>query len=305
MRNFSIIIPVLNEAANIQACLLALQPLRDRAEIIIVDGGSYDNTVELATPYADKIVASEQGRARQMNQGAKQATGKILLFLHADTELPEYALTLIEQNISSRQVWGRFNIELRSEFIVPTRRVTAIKLNSHSDRDCRNLGHKDVFDRCHHWLLDCGNPCRNDELSLNLMAVMHRVGTQYQRDALSNFKQFMFKIIAFMMNWRSHLTGIATGDQTIFVTKTAFNTVGGFPEISLMEDIALSCALKKISAPVCLTAKVKSSARRWQHNGIFKTILLMWILRLRYWLGADPECLAELYRTGSLWKRKH
>jgi glycosyltransferase involved in cell wall biosynthesis len=253
MRNFSIIIPVLNEAANIQACLLALQPLRDRAEIIIVDGGSYDNTVELATPYADKIVKSGQGRARQMNHGAKQATGEILLFLHADTELPEYALTLIEQDISSRQVWGRFNIELRSEFLVPT--------------------------RC--------------------------VGTQYQRAALSNFEQFMFKIIAFMMNWRSRLTGIATGDQTIFVTKTAFNTVGGFPEISLMEDIALSRALKKISTPVCLTAKVKNSARRWQHNGIFKTILLMWSLRLRYWLGADPECLAELYRTGSLWKRKH
>jgi len=253
MRHCSIIIPVLNEATNIQTCLLALQPLRDRAEIIIVDGGSYDNTVELVRPYADKILASDKGRARQMNHGANQATGEILLFLHADTELPEHALTLIEQNISSRQVWGRFNIELRSEFLVPTRRV----------------------------------------------------GMQYQRAALPNLEQLMFNIIAFMMNWRSRLTGIATGDQTIFVTKTAFNSVGGFPEISLMEDIALSSTLKKLSSPICLTAKVKSSARRWQHNGIFKTILLMWSLRLRYWLGQDPQYLAELYRTGLLWKRKH
>jgi|WetSurSiteA1Bulk_404760.scaffolds.fasta_scaffold00190_19 rSAM/selenodomain-associated transferase 2 len=243
---FSIIISVLNEVANIQICLLALQALRDRAEIIVVDGGSYDNTVELATAYADKIAASGQGRARQMNHGASQAIGEILLFLHVDTDLPEHALTLIEQNLSTRQVWGRFNIQLCAEFLVSTRRVRM----------------------------------------------------PWQRT-----QQLMFNIIAFMMNWRSRLTGIATGDQTIFVTKTAFNNVGGFPEISLMEDIALSRALKKLSPPVCLTAKVKSSARRWQQYGIFKTILLMWSLRLRYWLGADPDKLAELYRAGILWKR--
>ncbi|MCX7068411.1 MAG: TIGR04283 family arsenosugar biosynthesis glycosyltransferase [Methylococcales bacterium] len=227
---FSIIIPVLNEAASIQHCLLALQPLRDHAEIIVVDGGSRDNTIELAAAYADKILSSEQGRARQMNQGAKQATGDILLFLHADTELPEHALSLIEQVISIEQVWGHFDIQLRGESV-------------------------------------------------------------------------MFTIIAFMMNWRSRLTGIATGDQVLFVSQTAFNTVGGYPDISLMEDIALSSVLKKISSPVCLTAKVNSSARRWQQYGIYKAILLMWSLRLRYWLGADPHYLAELYRTGLLWKR--
>jgi hypothetical protein len=113
----------------------------------------------------------------------------------------------------------------------------------------------------------------------------------------------MFTVIAFMMNWRSRLTGIATGDQVIFVNKTAFIAVGCYPDIALMEDIALSSALKKISSPVCLKAKVKSSARRWQHYGIYKTILLMWSLRLRYWLGQDPHYLAELYRTGKLWKR--
>ncbi|MDD1617645.1 MAG: family 2 glycosyl transferase, partial [Methylococcaceae bacterium NSP1-2] len=116
-------------------------------------------------------------------------------------------------------------------------------------------------------------------------------------------ESFMLKVIAFMMNWRSRLTGIATGDQVLFVSKAAFIAVGCYPEISLMEDIALSRALKKISPPVCLTAKVISSARRWQQHGICKTILLMWSLRLRYWLGADPTLLAELYRTGTLWKR--
>ena len=227
---FSIIIPVLNEAAGIQGCLLALQPLRGHAEIIVVDGGSDDNTIELAAAYADKILSSEQGRARQMNQGAKQATGDILVFLHADTELPEQALSLIEQVISIEQVWGHFDIQLRGESV-------------------------------------------------------------------------MFTVIAFMMNWRSRLTGIATGDQVLFVSREIFNAVGGYPDISLMEDIALSSALKKISSPICLTAKVKSSVRRWQQYGIYKTILLMWSLRLRYWLGADPHYLAELYHTGLLWKR--
>ncbi len=227
---FSIIIPTLNEADNIQTCLLALQALRDRAEIIVVDGGSNDDTVALATPYADKILQSDQGRATQMNHGAKHATGDILLFLHADTELPEHTLLLIERGISPNQPWGRFDIQLRGEHL-------------------------------------------------------------------------MFKIIAFMMNWRSRLTGIVTGDQVLFVSKLAFTAVGGYPEISLMEDIALSRTLKNISRPVCLTAKVKSSARRWQQHGIYKTILLMWSLRLRYYLGADPQLLAELYRMGSLWKR--
>jgi rSAM/selenodomain-associated transferase 2 len=206
-------------------------PLCNDAEIIVVDGGSRDNTIELATPYADKILLAEQGRAKQMNHGARHAKGDILVFLHADTLLPEHALSLIEQQLNSRRVWGRFDVQL------------------------------------------CG-------------------------------EQVMFKVIAFMMNWRSRLTGIATGDQVLFVDKSAFNAVGCYPEISLMEDIALSRALKTLSPPVCLTAKVSSSARRWQQGGIYKTILLMWSLRLRYWLGQDPQQLAELYRTGRLWKWK-
>jgi glycosyltransferase involved in cell wall biosynthesis len=269
---FSIIIPTLNEAANIQACLIALQALRDHAEIIVVDGGSGDNTVALATPYADKILLSEQGRATQMNHGATVASGDVLLFLHADTELPEHALLLIEQGISAKQPWGRFDIQLRAS-LVPTRCV-GMQSQRAALRSRRPQRGQDEFPRSA-W-----------ELGLRGLS-----------------EAFMLKVIAFMMNWRSRLTGIVTGDQVLFVSKSAFIAVGCYPEISLMEDIALSRALKKISSPVCLTANVISSARRWQQHGIYKTILLMWSLRLRYWLGADPTLLAELYRTGTLWKR--
>jgi hypothetical protein len=98
-----------------------------------------------------------------------------------------------------------------------------------------------------------------------------------------------------MMNQRSRLTGMATGDQALFMTRAAFTAVGGFPEIALMEDIAISKQLKKLGKPACIKAKVVTAARRWQQNGIGKTILLMWQLRLGYFLGADPDDLAERY----------
>jgi rSAM/selenodomain-associated transferase 2 len=112
--------------------------------------------------------------------------------------------------------------------------------------------------------------------------------------------QFMLKVIAQMMNWRSRLTGIATGDQVIFVTRSAFEKAGRYPEINLMEDIALCKALKKISPPICLRDKVISSVRRWEQNGIYKTVLLMWSIRLRYYFGADPQTLAFLYTNSVL-----
>ena len=105
----------------------------------------------------------------------------------------------------------------------------------------------------------------------------------------------IFKLIAFMMNWRSRLTGIATGDQVLFVTRKAFETIDGFPDIALMEDIAISKRLKKLGMPCCLRDKVITSARRWEHNGVLKTILLMWRLRLAYFFGADPNDLAAIY----------
>lgn len=226
---FSIIIPTLNEEKTIASCLLPLQALRDNCEIIIVDATA--NQPAHNPPHAhlaDKIIPSAKGRARQMNLGASQASGDMLIFLHADTYLPENALQLIEQQLGDRQ-WGRFDIQLSGDHV-------------------------------------------------------------------------MLTIIAWMMNRRSRLTGIATGDQVIFVTKKAFAAAGHYPEIALMEDIALSKMLKKVSPPLCLNAKVTSSGRRWQHYGIYRTILLMWSIRLRYFFGADPKLLAELYSRGQFWK---
>lgn len=105
----------------------------------------------------------------------------------------------------------------------------------------------------------------------------------------------MLKVIAWMMNRRSRLTGIATGDQGMFVTRSLFEAAGRFPEIALMEDIALSRQLKKYSAPLCITHRITTSGRRWEQHGLWRTMLLMWRLRLAYWLGADPDKLALRY----------
>jgi rSAM/selenodomain-associated transferase 2 len=103
------------------------------------------------------------------------------------------------------------------------------------------------------------------------------------------------RVVEASMNWRSRLTGIATGDQAIFVTRDRFREVGGYPEIALMEDVALSKALKRLGPPVCLRARVTTSSRRWERDGVVRTVLLMWSLRLRYFLGADPSDLARRY----------
>ena len=105
----------------------------------------------------------------------------------------------------------------------------------------------------------------------------------------------MLMLVAVMMNLRSRLTGIATGDQAMFMTRAAFARAGGFPDIALMEDIVMSVRLKAISAPACLSAKVTTSARRWLEHGILRTILLMWRLRLRLFFGAHPNDLAREY----------
>jgi rSAM/selenodomain-associated transferase 2 len=105
----------------------------------------------------------------------------------------------------------------------------------------------------------------------------------------------MLRVVACAMNLRSRLTGIATGDQGIFVAREAFARVGGFPDIPLMEDVAASRALKRISAPLCITARATTSPRRWEQHGILRTIVLMWRVRLAYSLGADPADLARRY----------
>jgi rSAM/selenodomain-associated transferase 2 len=108
-------------------------------------------------------------------------------------------------------------------------------------------------------------------------------------------ERFMFRVIETLMNLRSRLTGIATGDQAIFVHRRLFQAIGGFPEIELMEDIALSKCLKRLSPPLCLQPRLITSSRRWERHGVWTMIVRMWLLRLAYWLGVPPARLARHY----------
>ncbi|MBS0327003.1 MAG: TIGR04283 family arsenosugar biosynthesis glycosyltransferase [Proteobacteria bacterium] len=220
----SIVIPTFDEAGVIREQLVRLQVLRSRGvEVVVADGGSTDRTRELAAPLADAVVLAHRGRAAQMNAGAQHAHGDVLLFLHADTRLPERADELIVTGLGAAdKSWGRFDVQIEGS-------------------------------------------------------------------------QVLLRIVGMLMNWRSRLTGIATGDQAIFVRRGTFERCDGFRDIPLMEDIALSRRLKWFGRPLCLRGRVITSGRRWQRDGAMRTIVLMWCLRLAYFFGADPARLALRY----------
>jgi rSAM/selenodomain-associated transferase 2 len=137
-------------------------------------------------------------------------------------------------------------------------------------------------------------PAAADHLIMN--ALRPESGRHWGRfDVRIEGRSAWLPLVAALMNLRSRLTGIATGDQAIFVSREAFAAAGGFPDIPLMEDIALSGRLRKRAAPACLAEKVVTSGRRWDRHGVWRTIGRMWWLRLRFFLGADPHCLAIEY----------
>ncbi len=219
----SIIIPVLNEATNIVATLSPLQPMRSRGvEVIVVDGGSSDNTLALAAPHCDAVIASDKGRATQMNAGAAVATHSTLLFLHADSLLPEDADFLIAAALASDAGWGHFTVGIAGTHV-------------------------------------------------------------------------MLPVIAWFMNHRSRLSGVATGDQGIFMSRTRFTQVDGFPAQPLMEDVEITSRLRKISAPVLINHNIITSGRRWEKYGVWRTILTMWHIRLAYFFGTPPVKLHRQY----------
>ena len=219
----TIIIPVLNEEKNIAKVLENISQLDGEKEIIVVDGGSIDNTVGIVEKKDVILLSSEKGRGCQMNKGAEIAKGETLLFLHADTKLPDNAILEIDKVMKAPEsIGGRFDV-------------------------------------------------RFDD------------------------NRFIFKLIAFLMNWRSSLTEIFTGDHAIFIRKSAFKELGGYSEIPLMEDIELSKKMKRKGKVACINNCVITSARKWKEEGIIKTILLMWLLRLLYFFKVSPIFLSKIY----------
>jgi rSAM/selenodomain-associated transferase 2 len=225
----SVIIPTLNEEKSLPQTLACLSA-SGVTEVVIVDGGSLDKTISIAEAFCAKtsnacIVTSPAGRARQMNEGAKTSRGDILLFLHADTQLPTEAGRIVESALVKRNaVGGRFNVR---------------------------------FDNPSIWS----------------------------------------RVISALMNHRSRLTGIATGDQAIFVRREVFELLGGFSDIPLMEDIEFSRRLQQAGRTVALRDTVVTSFRRWNMQGTLRTILLMWSLRFLYWAGVSPLRLSRWYKV--------
>ena len=235
----SIVIPLLNEADNLPKLMGHLAHLNPAPyQVILVDGGSTDNSVAIAKELIEslidsspsvisgqvidwQIIESAAGRALQMNAGAELAMGDVLLCLHADTQLPNHAIADITSAVR-QAAWGRFDVRLDSS-------------------------------------------------------------------------AWMLKVVSQMINWRSRFSGIATGDQAIFIKKPLFEQLGGYPQQPLMEDIELCKRLKAIGKPACLRSKVITSARRWQQYGTWRTIGLMWHLRFDYWRGVSADNIKQRY----------
>jgi rSAM/selenodomain-associated transferase 2 len=220
----AIVMPVLNEAPRLAAALQALQALRERGvQVIVVDGGSQDNTLAVAQAHADLVLSAPRGRGAQMNLGALASSADLLIFLHADTALPPQADEWVRRALRGQKAaWGRFDVRIDSRLA-------------------------------------------------------------------------LLRVVSTLMNWRSRWTGIATGDQALFIKRAVFVQLGGFADQPLMEDIHLSQRLNQHSPPVCLRQRVITSGRRWEQHGPWRTIWLMWRLRAAYFFGADPAQLAKAY----------
>lgn len=217
----SIVIPALNEERTLPLLLGDLEACA--AQRIVVDGGSHDATVAVAQALAELVLREvPAGRARQMNAGAARAEGAMLVFLHADTRLPEGAANVIAALAQGEADWGFFRVRL----------IGASR-----------------------WL----------------------------------------PVIGRLMWWRSRCSGIATGDQGLFVRRELFERVGGFPEQALMEDVEICRRLGAVCRGSALDIEIGSSGRRWDRDGALRTIALMWWLRLRYFLGASPLDLQRRY----------
>lgn len=232
----SIVVPVLNEAERIDACLdhalaqgTATGPI---VEVIVVDGGSTDGTVARAKAREEElgpgrirvIAATRRGRARQLNAGAREAKGDVVVFLHVDTEPPPDAVTRIARAVGDGADYGWFTVRIAS-------------------RDPR------------------------------------------------------LRVASRIWSMRSKLFVSSTGDQAQFFRRDFFFRAGAYPPFDLCEDLAILRHARRIGKHRCIDAPVTTSARRWEANGVGRTVATMWKLRLKYHLGVRPEQLAKEWRA--------
>ena len=220
-KSVSFVIPVLNEAARVGGLLRDLRQRYPHSELIVVDGGSGDDTVAVALPLCDQLLLGERGRARQMNLGGQVASLPYIFFLHADS-CPGVSSAAIDRRLAHLPSWGFCRVRLSGG-------------------------------------------------------------------------QRLFRIIEWFMNQRSRLTAVATGDQMMFVHKAVFEQTGGFDAMPLMEDVAYSKRLRRLSPPVIVPEPVLTSSRRWEEGGVIKTVVRMWLLRLGYFVGVAPDTLWRHY----------
>ncbi len=216
-KGVSVIVPLLNEAVVAEKLIAQLNELAAE-QIIIVDGGSVDGTQQILQDAGYQVIDSSPGRAQQMNAGADQATEQMLLFLHADTELPRH----YKSEVTKAHAWGRFDVSFFGD-------------------------------------------------------------------------SSAMELIAFFINLRSRISNVATGDQAIFIDRDIFELIGGFPDLPIMEDVAISKRLRRLYKPRNSRLKVTTSARRWEQNGVLSTIIKMWWYRLAYFFGVPPNRLKRGY----------
>lgn len=236
----SIVIPVLDDGTRLERLLRDLgrhrpaqvgtEPAvgcpdgagtRRAPEIIVVDGGSRDDSVGVAERAGARVLLRRRGRGLQLDEGAQAASGQWLWFLHADSGISPEALDEIEALRGRAPCWGRFDVRLT------------------------------------------GAP--------------------------------LLSLTATLMNWRSAISGICTGDQGMFVHRALLDAIGGVPRQPLLEDIELSKRLRRFGRPLRIRTPIRTSARRWRTHGVLKTMVLMWWLRIRYFCGAAPDRLDRQY----------
>ncbi|MGD0671932.1 MAG: TIGR04283 family arsenosugar biosynthesis glycosyltransferase [Candidatus Binatus sp.] len=223
MKTLSAIVPMLNEAAAIASTLGALRRGAPDAEIVVVDGGSIDSSVALAQPLCDAMIGASRGRAHQMNAGARESHGDVLVFVHADTLVPSsFAADIASALSDPAVVGGRFDVRLDSATLA-------------------------------------------------------------------------YRIIGAMISIRSRISRTGTGDQAIFVRREVFDRLGGFPDFELCEDLEFARRLKRAGRVACLRARVTTSARRWNRDGVIRTIVRMWLIRAMYLMGVAPARLKRMY----------